>query len=260
MKFSGPLPGGSRGGGQQAREREGLLFVQANTEGLRKISAAGRSRGISAAQAKGLMLGELKTINTRLAGQLAELVAAKLDQSRVDSRRGVSSGRLEKVILDPRNRQISPYLFGVGRKPFMDKSAAKYWRSIEVGTTQFVGNPIKPGWLWGNALTGAYGGTSRFGAYPLAGGTFSVSGMDRSRSGRIRPMGPSYAYRALVDQGYNRRRAFLATRKDTADVIIKRPIAAHHMFRDAWREFDGVAQGRKALREAMYRMGLLGPQ
>lgn len=260
MKYSNnPDFGSSRGGAQarNARSRQGLLYAEAQNFSKR-IRAAGRARDIPSGQATGMMLSQLKTINEKMATELQEMVAAKLESSRVESRKGVASGRLEHVILDARNRYVTPWVMGVGRPNFMDASAAKYWRSIEVGTDQFVGNVIKPGWLWGSSLTGEYGGRSRFGDYPLAGEVFSVTEAGR-RDGRLRPMGPASAYRFLAAQGMRKRDAYLATRK-MSEVKIEKAIEAHWMFRDAWRDFDGRARGTAALREALHYMGLLGPQ
>lgn len=248
MRYDNPLRGSSRGGAQGGnfRARHGVLYAQV-------LNNAKIPRDM-----RGMMLPYLQGINEKLAVELQELVAAKLESSRVPSRRGVSSGRLKGAILDPKNRMVTPFVMGVGRMDWLDKSQAKYWRGIEVGTDQFVGNFIKAGWLWGGSLSGHYGGTSRFGPYPLADQPFSRS-MPGRGDGRVRPMSKATAYRFLAAQGMRKRDAYMTVRS-MKPVEIKRAIHAHWMFREAWREFDAEAKGRAALREAMYHMGLLGPR
>lgn len=265
MDYTNPLrtgyrgTSGVRGSSAQARAVVGNGHLYAQVLNLARIDAASKKRGLTADEGRGIMLRELKRINEDLAKELQQLIADNLDQARVPSRRQVSSGRLEAAILDERNRTVTPFTFGVGVKKFLDSSGAKYWRSIEVGTNQFVGNEIKAGWLWGTSLTGQMGGRSQYGPYPIAGPSFSLTSSTSARNGRILPMNKRTAYRTLAANGMSKRDAFLATRQLSA-VTIEKPILPHWMFRDGWRDFDGVAKGKKALTEALYYMGLTGPQ
>lgn len=246
MDLGDRIRGGSFGSaaGRGFRRQFGVLYAASglNEEGFARDA---RGRFIT-------FQSVLRDRNERMAEELQLLMAFKLEESRVPSRRGVASGRLEAALLDPRNRTATTFGFGVGKISWLDKSEAKYWRSIEVGTSQFVGNQLPVG-LWGASLTGEYGGSSRFGPYPLAGGPFSPTG--GRRSDRMRPMGKSFAYRHLIESGMRRRDAFLASRRRG---IITQPIEAHHYMRDAWRDFHVPAQAIASMEAALAAAGLGG--
>ncbi len=218
-------------GAGDIRLNTGALLVGANVIGLRNFgrNSLGRFNDDKT---------KLKKLNERLATELQEEVAAALDRTRVSSRRGVSSGRLKEAILDPKNREIKNEYFAVGIDRHMDRSAAKYWRQIESGTSIHVGQRMPTG-VWGSSLTGGEA-SARSGPYPIAGG--SIRGYGADRSGRLRPMGPTYAYRALVGAGMTKRAAYTASR---AVGIIRNPIEAEHYFLEGWRDFDGPARSKK---------------
>lgn len=245
MDLGDTIRGGSGGGdkGRAFRATHGVLFASAGIKaGLLGRDAGGRYTTFQ---------NELYAVNQRLAEELQALMLERLESSRVPSRRGVASGRLAAALGDRRNRQVTNAGFGVGSIAWLDKSEAKYWRSIEVGTSQFVGNEIPMG-LWGDTLSGSYGGSSRFGPYPLATGSWSVSGT--RRSDRLRPMGKSFAYRHLIEGGMARREAFLALR--TQKAIITQPIEAHRYMAGAWSDFHAGSRTTAAVRRALRISGI----
>lgn len=248
MDLGDHIRGGSSGGdrGRAFRRTHGVLYASAG------LKAGGLGR--DALGRFTTFQNELHRINLGLAIQLQDLMVERLRDSLL--RPKVSSKRLERAIADRRNRFANNSGFGVGRISWLDKSEAKYWRAIEVGTTQFVGNPIPRG-LWGGTLTGAYGGASRYGPYPIAGAPFSVTG--GARGGRLRPMGPTYAYRALVASGVARRQAFQMSRARD-EVLIKTPILAHNYMHGAWRDFRPRARTTAAVKQALKASGVSGPR
>lgn len=248
MDLGDVIRGGSSGGdkGRTFRRTHGTLFASAGM----KAGGLGRDAG----GRYSTFQNELNHINLKLAIELQQMMADRLEDSRVASRRGVASGRLEAALLDRRNREVTNNGFGVGKISWLDSSQAKYWRSIEVGTSQFVGNLIPVG-LWGATLTGGYGGTSRYGPYPIAGGPFSSSGGGR-RNGRVRPMGRTYAYRLLAESGMRKRDAFLMTRAKQS--VIQRPILAHRYMAGAWSDFRPAARVTAAVTHALRISGAGG--
>lgn len=248
MDLGDVIRGGSSGGdkGRGFRRAHGVLFA---TAGLKTGGLGRDARGRFTT-----FQNELYQVNLGLAIQLQDMMAERLEATRVPSRRGVASGRLEKAILDRRNRVVNNGGFGVGRIEWLDKSEAKYWRAIEVGTSQFVGNVIPTG-VWGGSLTGQMGGTSPYGPYPIAGPPFTLSGANRS--GRVRPMGRTYMYRVLAASGMAKRQAYLMSR-NKHQAVIQRPIEAHHYMKGAWRDFRPAARGREAIQRALRASGIGG--
>lgn len=236
--------GGSSGSGSGSfRLRTGSLYAVA---GIKPIGGFGRhaagTPGGKGGQFIGAETAELYDFNYRLAVRLQREVAAALERNRVGSRRDVSSGRLAEAILDKNNRVVRNSGFGVGVPEFLDHSQAKYWRQIETGTSIHVGQRIPIG-VWGQSLTGGYRNAPS-GAYPIAGG--SITGYGANRSGRLRPMGPTYAYRALVGAGYTKRAAYELSR---ARGTIRKAIAGEHYFEEGWRTFDAPRQVKTLFRE-----------
>jgi hypothetical protein len=231
-----PLGGSNGAGAGEFRLGTGVLYAVC---GVKPMVGAGRDlRGrYTRGQA------DLFQINWTLAHQLQALVAEELDVGRVPNRRGVASGRLRNAILDDRNRVVRKEGFGVGVMNYLDRSDAKYWRQIERGSTIHVGRELPVG-VWGSSLTGGVGGRSRYGPYPLAGPEWSPTGA--RRDGRVRPMGRTYAYRALVSSGMRKRDAYLAA---NTRAIIREPIDPQYYFARAWRAFNPRARAQRALRE-----------
>lgn len=247
MHYGDTLRGGSSGGdkGRAFRTRTGTLFASAGMKG--------GSLGRDARGRYTTFQNELYHINLKLALELQAMMVEKLEATRVPERKGVASGRLAAALSARENRDVTNAGFGVGKVSWLDRSQAKYWRAIEVGTSQFVGNVLPVG-LWGSTLSGAYGGTSRFGPYPLAGPSFSWTG--NRRDGRLRPMGRTYAYRHLAESGMSKREAYLLSKKKMP--TIQNPILAHRYMKGAWDDFRPAARTTAAVRQALRAAGIAG--
>lgn len=96
-----------------------------------------------------------------LAKEIQEQVAAST-YSRLE--RDGSTGRLRTVTLAAGNRDVTQSRIEVGIPSFLDRSAAKYWRQIEQGTSIHLGRTIVGGFddggEWTPPRTGGAG--SRF--------------------------------------------------------------------------------------------------
>lgn len=102
------------------------------------------------------------------------------------------TGRLEKVTADRRNRVYSDQGFGVGVVRFLDRSQAKYWRTIEEGSKKVWGERGKS--MIGMEIRGKFGGAmvgwreSSWGRRPVAGAPWGVSGGLFAPIGKMPPM------------------------------------------------------------------------
>lgn len=262
MTFDGKLTGGQfsspkgASGARAFRRDAGLLFVVGKLRIQEHLIRGKDGRYLPEVQHR------FANANKILAHQLQEAIAERLADVRVQSRKGVSSGRLRAAILDPKNVVAfaggSQFGFGVMNLSWLDQSQAKYWRSIEVGTHQFVGKEIRG--VWGGSLTGEYGGSSPYGPYPIAGPPFTMFGANRS--GRLYPGGAakgSDARRATRRDAYSRLRAGGATSKTARNSrnagfkgVIQRPIQPERFAIGAWEEFGMKAKIEKAFLDAFY--------
>ena len=93
----------------------------------------------------------------------------------------VSSGRLARVTAMPQNAYASAYNIGVGKPTHLDKSIAKYWRTIEEGS---AATWKKRSFLSLNLL-GVFGATASGG---LAGPKFTLPG--QGTGGTFLPIRP----------------------------------------------------------------------
>lgn len=173
--------------------------------------------------------------------ELQRLMVKKLNETIV--RPGVSTGRLARALMDPRNRTFTRpgqgrFAMAVGNEEFLDNSEAKYWRAVEQGTSHFVGRLIRG--VWGDKISGEMPGGA-YGPYPRAVEPFSRFGA--STGGRLRPMGAKYAYAALRGAGYSATDA-----RNGRAGIIQRPIMPHRYMDLAWREFDPRRRGEQIMR------------
>lgn len=75
---------------------------------------------------------ELYARNRELALNMQQQVAQVIDRKIL--RQSVKSGRLVTATLDPKNRTYGRDHVGVGNEAFLDRSIAKYWRTIEEGS------------------------------------------------------------------------------------------------------------------------------
>lgn len=166
----------------------------------------------------------LKVANQRMANELQYLVLEALEEGRVRSRRGVSTGRLEAALSDPRNVRVTGRRFAVGDAAFLSRSQAKYWRQIDAGTSVHVGK-------------------SRGGGYWIDGGGRPSSNDEARRDGRFVPaMGRNARGRQILgDDGKS-----LVRR-----MVINRPIEPQQYFERAWKRFNARGQALDALRGAI---------
>ena len=245
MKYSLRKLGASTGpGGRAYRARSGMLFASSSADiGIERLN---RLKGRFANTQ-----GQIAEVNRRLASTLVDLMIEELGASIV--RPGVSTGRLARALEDPRNRRADQFGLGVGNPEFLDASAAKYWRAIELGTRKFVGKKIRG--VWGDSLTGAYGGRGKYGPYPLAAGPFTAFG--QGAGGRLRPMGRAQAYKALRESGAVSRGG---GRMPAVSGIITQPIEPHLYMRNAWDRLDIKARSREVVAEVFRDAGLPIPK
>ena len=105
---------------------------------------------------------ELYAQNRELAQILQYQVGRRIQNDL--KRPGVSTGRLLRVTMDPQNRTSDRYFMGVGREDFLNRSIAKYWRTIEEGSAatwtkrSFTSLPLQG--FWGTNLGGFVNGPS----------------------------------------------------------------------------------------------------
>ena len=244
MRYSLRKIGASTGpGGRAYRARSGMLYASASADvGIERLN---RIKGKFANTQ-----GQIAEVNRRLAKVLVDLMIEELAQSIV--RPGVSTGRLARALEDPRNRRADQFGLGVGDPEFLDASQAKYWRAIELGTRKFVGKKIRG--VWGDSLTGTYGGRGKYGPYPLADSPFTAFGA--GSGGRLRPMGRGAAYKALRASGGTGTRAQLGA----VEGFIQRPIEPHLYMRNAWDRLDVKARSREVVAEVFREAGLPVPK
>jgi hypothetical protein len=145
------------------------------------------------------------------------------------ARPSVVTGRLERVTADRRNRVYGDQGFGVGVERFLDRSVAKYWRTIEEGSAKVWGESGKS--MIGMEIRGKFGGAfvgwreSSWGVRPVAGA-------------------PWRAYPG-----------FFAPLRKLPPMVIKKEIAPMHAYLRAYQEggiFDREAP--RAVREFVWQV------
>lgn len=186
---------------------------------------------------------EVAAAGRSLALELAESVADAAKASLL--RPGVSTGRLQKALLHPKNRVGVKEGYGIGRPEFLDKSEAKYWRQIDQGYSGHVGREIRG--VFGGTLTGAFGGQSRYGPYPLAGGPFTAIGA--GSGGRLLPLGKKSAYAKLAKARKSGKRRLNAKVAST----IEQPISAQQYFLRGWEDFNAASRTTAAVKAVLQK-------
>lgn len=171
------------------------------------------------------------------AQELQAAVGRALEEGRVPSRRGMSTGRLEWVLLHPSNRVVRPFAFGVGVPSWLNRSRAKYWRQIDQGFVGHVGRELIGTWGEGPMRPSAgrlypgepytRPGVNRSGSFV----PYSVLARSRTRVGR------SVVGRPLSE---------VAGRG-----VIRRPIEPQRYFIRAWRASNMRAKAIADLRQAI---------
>lgn len=186
---------------------------------------------------------DVALIGDDLALELAYSIAAAAKASMLRPR--VSTGRLQAALLSPKNRVGTQFGYGVGRPEFLDKSEAKYWRQIDQGYGGHVGREIRG--VFGGSLTGAFGGQSRYGPYPIAGEPFTAMGA--GTGGRLLPLGKRSAYAKLAaDRKAGKRRRNVAVK-----ATIEQPISPQEYFRRGWEDFNAASRTTAAVKAALQK-------
>lgn len=119
-------------------------------------------------------------------------------------RRSASTGRLLRVTAAAENRYADQFGFGVGVLRYLDKSEAKYWRTIEEGSARvwsrpFIGTQLYPKGPGKPPFPVAHGASPGLRTYNLDGE--GVKWMDGSRFVVKREIRPMHAYQRAADQG-----------------------------------------------------------
>lgn len=230
--------GGSTGpSGRKGRARTGSLFYIAldDTKGKKHLrNLQGKFIALEAS---------LDGLHARLASDLVARMVSNLQESLL--RPGVSTSRLADALEHRDNRVSDRFGFGAGNIPFLDRSQAKYWRAIELGSTAHLGHKLTG--VWGATLTGSDTGGGKYGPYPLAGPEYSP--FSGRRSDRLIPMSRKRAYNLLRASGYARRGRGSA---NSTKGIISVPIRAHLYMRKAyqWSRTSYAAEVQKAFANA----------
>ncbi len=192
------------------------------------------------------LVAEVYEANEELAVKLQQEVATALRHSLKRPR--VSSGMLQRALLDRRNRVVDVDGFGVGVPSFLDESAAKYWEQIDVGSTVHLGQKLRG--LWGDAIT-------YHGAEYIRGDYTS----QRDLVGQLSPFGPPQgqgfrpfrradAARALRSQGWK------GSAVSRTKGIIGQPIEPHEYFKQGWDALGGIRAVERAYDKAFRSVGL----
>jgi hypothetical protein len=166
--------------------------------------------------------------NIRLAERLQRAVASELKTGLVRPR--VSTGRLEKVMLDGQNRVVANEGFGVGIPGYLDKSQGKYYRQIDAGTDIHLGQKLHG--LWSNSKRlKSLNPYDRSGAAPRGATAFGAGAGQE-----FFPVRGRDAIAALKKGGMSRTQAKRRTKG-----IIRRAIEPEDYFQRAWTAFDAPA-------------------
>lgn len=218
---SGEVPslGGSAGPkGVTLKLAGGMLYITASADvGMNRVQRGFNGRFLPDMQRY------VSAANKRLAAELQQAMADQLEETRVRSE--ITTGRLKRALLDPRNARADQHGFAVGDVDYLDNSEAKYWRAIEQGTTHFVGKELKG--VWG----------------PTADGPYSPFGR-RTKHETFIPMGLTYARQTLRAAGYD---------KDEIRVrgVIEEPIHPHRYMERAWEGFDMHVRSAQMVRDVI---------
>ena len=187
------------------------LRVDSSRAGVRAPAGArdASGRAIGGQFLKGGAQGNLLRINQELAREVQAAVVANI-QARI-LRRAASTNRLVTVTAAPENATGTFDTIRVGNEDFLNRSIAKYWRTIEEGSADvwgrpFVGTqlyPVGPGRPPFPVPHGARPGLRTFGGEDL-------KWMDGRRYVVKHEIAPMHAYRDAHEQVQPGQRAFRA--------------------------------------------------
>lgn len=173
-------------------------------------------------------------VHADLAADLAEEIASTVDFTRLESRRDAATGRLQRAILDPRNRRSDKFGFGVGVPSFLNE-AAPYWAIQNDGTTRFVGRTVR---FIRNKAKG-YGFPDPHGA-----GIREIRA--QVRGGKVN---------GRVQDEYGRFRS-----RAKQEGVIRRPIRAQHFFEKGLARFEASDRYRLRIELALREAGVVQPK
>ena len=129
-----------------------------------KIDTSGGRGGVRDAAGRFITMNDVRQQFRDANRQMARSVQSYVVENVASSiqRRNVSTGRLVAVTASPDNIEVDDFHFGVGVEDFLNRSMAKYWRTIEEGSAEvwadvpggrpsFVGMELRG--IWGGSVT-----------------------------------------------------------------------------------------------------------
>lgn len=158
-------------------------------------------------------------------------------------RRNVSSGRLLTATADRRNIEATEFHYAVGREEYLNKSIAKYWRTIEEGS-QVVWADVAGGRpsIVGMELRGLWGGSIGRVTADRVHGARPWSRHSPRRGDMFVPMSRTFNFRGkwtgTGGKGGGPNLAGVTT--------VKNEIDPHYDYRNAYLQFQ---PGRRSLQE-----------
>lgn len=195
---------------------------------------------------------EQRRVNADTAAEFQQLVVKNIGAS--IKRPKVSSGRLLTATADEANAVSGVDYWGVGIPEYLDRSKAKYWRTIEEGTARvwkrsFIGDPLIG--AWGYSVTGPHM-SERWGEVMRASGKLEGA-WQGSTGGKFRPWGKSERRRQAL--GISR---FGGTGSRVHRIPrVGKEIEGMDAYVKAWKQIGGADEMLR--RMAWIRQGLARP-
>jgi len=160
---------------------------------------------------------KLNRVDAEFVGRTIQRAAVdELDKSLV--RRAASTGRLKKVLAEPRHVVVSERRLQVFNRAVLNQ-AVPYWQAIDLGSTRSVGRRLSGVWRLGGEFSSWGAGTGQI--LYRSGSNSRVNPVRRSAKAA------SVAYQLLMQQGVDPEDARVFG-------VVKRPITAHR-YMDAGR-------------------------
>lgn len=181
--------------------------------------------------------------NRTLARRVQDDVVAELKAG--TKRKSVSTGRLIAATASPENIFASAQVWGVGVPSFLDRSQAKYWRTIDEGSAAVWSHPFVGMTFYVNrrrAWGGSIAGMNSNGA--VAGAPWSRSGA--GRDDKFNPLSNAIAESVISKNG--KRPRWLST------VTIKNEIEAQNYYHRGFERSGGIIQALRVYRSRLDRI------
>lgn len=184
---------------------------------------------------------QVAIVNRQLAEELQREVVAVLEGNLI--RPAVSTGRLADALADPRNATADQFGWGVGNVAFLAGSAARYWKTQDLGSAAVWRHPFT-----GTVLRGIWGASiADMGPNgPLAGPAFTRSGA--AEGGKFRPIGRRAVMRPKAKGYVNARRH---AGRGSLGAIVHHEIPPKLFFQRALENIGGAQGIRNAYQRAM---------